>query len=447
MTVPASFLATRYAGFSSQVQHFFNETSRSMDGNVVTIVFELKDPNSSNAYITKQQLEEGLEDYLSDFTLTCEGLTVNAPGTYTVVGDVIGSVYLGGSNKTNAPFVINFNAEQMEDVHDTEGGLLQGTLVVNQQTDPGTTGPTPGVTKEDGKVIVVIDGKEQEYSPTNDKFNVDGLAKPEKEGAEFEGWYFNDKFTEPAKGEIYVKPGTTVWIYAKFVSNFTPDVFEKTDKHFAYIIGYPDGTVRPDGNITRAEAAAIFFRLLKADVREANLTTENSFVDVNAPDWYNTAISTMAKLGIVKGRTETEYKPNEFITRAEFAAICARFDDSSFEAVESFTDIGEHWAKEEINEAAARGWVNGYEDNTFRPNNFITRAEAVSMINKVLGRQPETVDDLIDGMITWPDNADTSEWYYLAIQEATNAHKYIMKNEIHEKWTELLEKTDWTKYE
>jgi len=261
---------------------------------------------------------------------------------------------------------------------------------------------------------------------------------PTKTGHVFAGWHLDKELTEDVE-KIYMTSNVTVY------AAWTPIL--DTNTHDAYLMGYPDGTVRPDGNITRAEAAAIFFRLLKADVREANLTTENSFVDVNAPDWYNTAISTMAKLGIVKGRTETEYKPNEFITRAEFAAICARFDDSSFEAVESFTDIGEHWAKEEINEAAARGWVNGYEDNTFRPNNFITRAEAVSMINKVLGRQPETVDDLIDGMITWPDNADTSEWYYLAIQEATNAHKYIMKNEIHEKWTELLEKTDWTKYE
>ena len=259
-----------------------------------------------------------------------------------------------------------------------------------------------------------------------------------KAGYVFAGWYLDAALTKPVS-EITMTKDVTVY------AAWTPIL--DTDSHEAYVVGYPDGTVRPEANITRAEAAAIFFRLLKADVREANLTTENVFVDVNPSDWFNTAISTMAKLGIVKGRTETEYMPNEFITRAEFAAICARFDDSVFETVEDFSDIGGHWAADEIREAAARGWVNGYEDNTFRPDQFITRAEAVSMINKVLGRQPETVDDLIDGMITWPDNADTSAWYYLAIQEATNTHKFILKNEIHEKWKELMEKTDWSKYQ
>ena len=244
-------------------------------------------------------------------------------------------------------------------------------------------------------------------------------------------------------------------IYAKWVEDNggagsgygTPGGLNGED-HFAYVVGYPDGTVRPNENISRAEVTAIFFRLLKSDeVRDKNFTTENNFNDVNDGEWHNALISTMAKLGIVKGRATDAFVPDAFITRAEFATICARFDDSEFEVVDNFTDVQGHWAEHDIHEAAAHGWIRGYEDGTFKPNQFITRAEAMTMINRVLNRVPETADDLLDGMINWSDNSDESAWYYLAVQEATNSHEYDMKNHIYEKWTALRETTDWTKYE
>ena len=226
----------------------------------------------------------------------------------------------------------------------------------------------------------------------------------------------------------------------------TPDILNGED-HFAYVVGYPDGTVRPNDNITRAEVTSIFFRLLKDEVRDENLTNDNSFSDVNDEDWFNAAVSTMASLGIVKGRTADEFVPNANITRAEFAAICARFDDSQYSVVDNFADVDSHWAKDEIHETAAYGWIKGYEDGTFKPDKAITRAEAMTMINRVLNRVPETADDLLDDMIVWPDNSDVSAWYYLPVQEATNSHNYENKNNIYEKWTAITDVTDWTKYE
>ncbi len=274
---------------------------------------------------------------------------------------------------------------------------------------------------------------------------------PEKDGYVFEGWYEDKELT---KSVDEVKMTKNITVYAKWVEDNggadsgydTPGSLNGED-HFAYVVGYPDGTVRPNDNISRAEATAIFFRLLKPDeVRDKNLTTENNFNDVNDGDWHNASISTMAKLGIVKGRYSDCFVPDAFITRAEFAAICARFDDSEFEVVDNFTDVQGHWAEHDIHEAAAHGWIRGYEDGTFKPDQFITRAEAMTMINRVLNRVPETADDLLADMINWPDNSDKSVWYYLAVQEATNSHDYEMKNHIYEKWTALREVTDWTKY-
>ena len=207
--------------------------------------------------------------------------------------------------------------------------------------------------------------------------------------------------------------------------------------HFAYIVGYPDGTVRPTRDITRAEVATIFYRLLVPEVQAQYETQTNSFSDVKKRDWYNQAISTMAAMGIVGGYPDGSFQPNAPITRAEFAAIAVRFDQIEATDDTPFTDIANHWAWQDIARAASEGWVAGYEDGTFRPDNSITRAETMAIINRVLCRQPETVDDLLDGMIKWPDNADTAEWYYLVVQEATNGHKYEWKDNGFERWTEM----------
>lgn len=295
-------------------------------------------------------------------------------------------------------------------------------------------------------------GNEIDSEEYNSGKVVELIKVPVKEGYAFEGWYLDKALTESVDE---VKMTKDITVYASWVEDngnaghghSTPDLLNGKD-HFAYVVGYTNGTVRPNNNISRAEVTTIFFRLLKPDeVRDKNLTSQNNFNDVNDGDWYNTAISTMAKLGIVKGRTTSKFVPDAFITRAEFATICARFDDSEYEVIDDFTDVDGHWAEAEIHEAAAHGWIRGYENGTFRPDQFITRAEAMTMINRVLNRIPETADDLLDDMITWPDNNDKSAWYYLAVQEATNSHDYDMKNHIYEKWTKLKEVDDWKKYE
>ena len=219
------------------------------------------------------------------------------------------------------------------------------------------------------------------------------------------------------------------------------------DDHYAYIVGYPDSTVRPQNGITRAEVATIFFRLLTDETRNANSTKSNSYSDVAAGAWYNHAVSTLSAMGIVKGDSHGKFNPNAPITRAEFAAIAARFDDKANTTAVDFSDIASHWAKNEISAAANNGWINGYTDGTFRPNNKITRAEAMMLVNRVLKRLPETAKDLHNDMIKWSDNSDTSAWYYLAVQEATNSHYYGIKENKHEKWSKLRETRDWTELE
>ena len=215
--------------------------------------------------------------------------------------------------------------------------------------------------------------------------------------------------------------------------------------HFAYIVGYGNGEVRPQNSITRAEVAAIFFRLLEDDVRDANYTRQNKFTDVSNDAWYCSAVSTLSAMGIISGYPDATFRPNASITRAEFAAIATRFDVNGDKTPASFNDIAGHWAKDEIAVAANNGWVNGYEDGSFRPQNKITRAETMSLVNRVLNRKPETAEDLLENMAKWTDNADTNAWYYLAVQEATNSHYYEYKeNSQYEKWTELRETRDWS---
>ena len=282
--------------------------------------------------------------------------------------------------------------------------------------------------------------KDERYS----KNTVVKLDKvPTREGYTFTGWYADKELTDRITS---IKMTSDKTVYAGWEPTGVPE-WLNGDDHFAYVIGYTDGTVRPLSNISRAEVAAIFFRLLNEDIREENLTSANTFTDVNDGMWCNMSISTIAKLGIVKGRTAERFDPNAPITRAEFAAICARFDTSKRDGDSNFTDISGHWAEAEIERAASLGWIMGYTDGTFRPNNHITRAEAMTMINRVLKRLPEDEDDLLDGMNVWPDNKPDA-WYYLAVQEATNSHDFTRKSDaVHEHWTKMTTDPNWTQYQ
>jgi uncharacterized repeat protein (TIGR02543 family) len=254
-----------------------------------------------------------------------------------------------------------------------------------------------------------------------------------KIGSTFEGWYANASLTMKVTS-VTLTADTTV--YAKWSATAVPPDFE-TD-HVAYVIGYEDGTARPEANITRAEVATIFYRLLKKEMREANRTGANGFGDVDGGAWYNEAVSTLAKMGILKGYEDSTFRPNRTITRAEFAAVAARFESRAYDGPNMFADAEGHWAEELINRAAAKGWILGYEDGTFRPERSITRAEAMALINRVLHRLPEGAEDLLEGMRVFADNMDESKWYYAAVQEAANSHDYELKpNGINERWISL----------
>ena len=245
---------------------------------------------------------------------------------------------------------------------------------------------------------------------------------------------------------------TTSWSKAEkdaeTVRNYrgsTPDLLNGDD-HFAYVVGYQDGCVHPNALITRAETATIFFRLLKDDVRDGNLLTSNTYTDVADDYWANTAISTMTGLGIVQGHRATTFDPSAPITRAQFAAICARFDTGKSSGTQTFTDIKGHWAEKYIERAAELGWIKGFEDGTFRPDTYITRAQAMTMIDRVLNRIPEENSDLLAGMNIWPD-CNPGDWFYLAVQEATNSHAFKHKAGNYETWTGMNKNPDWTRYE
>ncbi len=406
----------------------FSEVSRTPDGNTLTIVYKNRDN------LTVAELCDNKQEYLKDIAFILEDdLSYNAEGQYEVKVEMEGQSIISFASKTQTINYSGANSHIVSASFPAQGG------------GSGVAGLDTAKKNE-------IKFEENGGSPVEDIIVSQGetitLPISEREGYTFVGWYVDEELTVLFDPEVEIV-GTVV-VYAKWTKvgtgHETPGALNGDD-HFAYVVGYPDGTVRPNDNINRAEATAIFFRLLKEEVRNENLTVENDFDDVTAEDWFNTAVSTMANLGIIEGREAGAFVPEDYITRAEFATICARFDDSEFEIADEFTDIAGHWAENEIHKAAAYGWIMGYDDNTFRPDQLITRAEAMTMINRVLNRVPETKDDLYEGMVVWPDNADVDEWYYLPVQEATNSHAYEMKNKVYESWTAIESNTDWTIYQ
>ena len=296
-----------------------------------------------------------------------------------------------------------------------------------------------------------------------------GSTAQPKSGARFDGWYSADgtllstelKFV-PTRVDGTVWQGTTY--YAHFSakrSPSTPSTPAKPDEtkptlapipemlngedHYAYLLGYEDGTVRPNGSISRAEVATVLFRLLKDDVRMQNLTKDNAYSDVSDTAWYAAAVSTLSKMGVISGYPDDTFRPNAPITRAEFAAMIARFDETAKSADTPFTDISGHWAENAIGKAYGNGWVEGSSKTVFCPESNLTRAETATLLNRVLHRLPEKESDLLANQIVWPDNPETF-WGYLAIQEATNSHEYERKADgVHETQTANRENRDWSK--
>ena len=267
--------------------------------------------------------------------------------------------------------------------------------------------------------------------------DVKGYKLRDKDDAVIEGTMTAEGYTYDV---VYVKKssgGSGVQIESPNKPEKDNSLKFNTAEHFAYVNGYPDGTVKPTGDVTRAEVAAILYRVMDADCVKTYETTRCSFSDVVRGDWFNTYVATLENAGvIVDTRTNGKFRPNEAITRAELAAMLAQFADIK-SAANSFNDVSaRHWASDEIAVCAKMGWINGYPDGSFRPDATITRAEMMAMINRALDRTPKSVSDLLSGMKTWSDNANTGAWYYLDVQEATNSHTY-MKSGTHETWKKL----------
>lgn len=297
----------------------------------------------------------------------------------------------------------------------------------------------------------------------------DGSTAQPKSGARFDGWYSADgTFLSKELTFVPTKVDGTVWQGTTYYAHFsakrspsTPSTPAKPDEtkptlapipemlngedHYAYLLGYEDGTVRPNGSISRAEVATVLFRLLKDDVRTQNLTKDNAYSDVSDTAWYAAAVSTLSKMGVISGYPDGTFRPNAPITRAEFAAMIARFDETAKSADTPFTDISGHWAENAIGKAYGNGWVEGSSKTVFCPESNLTRAETATLLNRVLHRLPEKESDLLANQIVWPDNPETF-WGYLAIQEATNSHEYERKADgVHETQTAKRENRDWSK--
>lgn len=278
------------------------------------------------------------------------------------------------------------------------------------------------------------------------------VAKPKDPvngGYIFDGWYTDKTYRTPYNFATPLTQDTT--IYAKWFLIVLPGVTVKkntpklnTADHFAYVQGYPDGTVKPAGNITRAETAAILFRLMDDASRKTYYSTKSGFRDVASGSWYNTYVATLNNAGVITDSSNGYFRPNEAITRAELAAMLAKFSETTG-AANYFNDVSaKYWAANAIAICAKLGWINGYPDGTFRPDKNVTRAELMAMINRATGRAPKSADAFLPGMKTWIDNT-SDKWYYLDVQEATNSHSYTVKGS--ETWTALTSDPNWSLYE
>ena len=454
--IPASFYSnTGMVDFSSTGGNHgdvFEETAaRVADTGKVTITVDVK----GGSTLTLKELDNKLDDLI----ISCSGVTVSEPGTYKVIGKVSGSTTISSGSDVLGDVTYNFvqgdatvtaidgvTPMNMEKDTNASGDEISGTIIVRSPTTGGSLG---GVVEARRTLTVVYgDGiADQKNTYTKGtKVEVNSISVPSRPDYKFVGFYSEPDFKNKVEDEILMNEDVT--IYAKWEEDIVTPPLDSTE-HFAYIIGYPsnDGRklVRPDANITREEVATIFYRLLKDETRKSLFTDENSFSDVAKDRWSNKAVSTMVRGGYIVGYPDGTFKPSDNITRAEFVTIVTRFYNVTSDSVvapSSLTDVGDHWAKTNIDYAVIKGWINGYTDGKFEPDRSITRAEAMKIINSILGRKV-TEEGLVEDAERWDDN-DKSAWYYYDVIEATNPHTYERaENETAEKWTAITTNKVW----
>ncbi len=442
LNVPATFTSgTNMYGFNAGASTIFKETGRSVSAvdastSKLTINITVKDVTDTYDYVVASDMETYLNTYLADIDLTCTGILPAAHGAYTVRGTISGqnTIYDG----TDHVGTIDYVAIQ------TGGGQIEETIIVNTPSTGGTN-VSAGTTQTTNKVTLqFVSEGETHYTVTKANkvsVNVEEIEEPTREGYAFVGWFADEGLSIPVSGELEVTEDTT--IYAKWVNVTVPGGLNGDDR-FAYIIGYPDGDVRPNANITREEIATIYYRLLTKEKRHELYTEENSFTDVDADRWSNEEISTVANGKYIVGDPDGTFRPEDAITRAEFVTIASRFlEDTDKEAYKRFNDIKDHWAEDAILSVANQEWITGYEDGSFRPDEYITRAEAMTIFNRILAHYVNE-DSLIDGVKHWPDNKEGA-WYYYEVLSATNSRTFTFQADGYsEKWTEIVPNPDWS---
>ena len=368
-------------------------------------------------------------NFKETFKVTVEPKSDNAKNTmtpdyYTGKAEVIASKSLKDVPFLFKPEVMANAVVPYGELRFTEAGIYTYTV----QEVPGKTSRMSYDTTEYTLTIKVVLNK------NTNKYEV-------------ESWQF------PAGNREYTTALNIVNTYRTYHPSAPSKPTLNTGDHYAYVMGYPDGTVRPNGSITRAEVSAILFRLLSDKTRDEYFTTESSFTDVKAGAWYNNSIATLEKAGVIVDTAKGgAFRPNEAITRAELAAMLAQFSDAKPVKGVKFSDVSaEHWAYEAIAIAAKMGWIEGYPDGTFRPDATITRAEMMTLVNRALERVPSDEDHLLSKrvMLTFPD-CKSGDWFYIAVQEATNSHTYeraATEKNGDEQWTALRANRDWTQLE
>ncbi|MBR5586698.1 MAG: S-layer homology domain-containing protein [Clostridia bacterium] len=431
-------------GFNNSASLIFTEASRTVDSvvtgkNELTITLNVAGTAPERpGYVLARDMTANLETYLPDITLTCEDVEYLEKGEFKVVGSITGTTLIH-DQAGNLVVTINYNGKQGTEQSGIVGDEISETIRVvstgGANAGPGTVTPP----KKDVTVSIDtngVEGVEDIVISKNEKnpaINIEELEESigdKREGFVLEGFYKEPTYATKLEGEVPVKENTT--IYARWI-NVTPPAALNSDDHILYIKGYPDGTVRPEDNISREEIATIFYRLLREDIRAKIETDKHSFDDVEEDRWSVSEIATMAKGGYLKGYTDGSFRPGAYITRAELATIASRFLDSIIKGNRTFGDIDGHWAEENIKSIANNEWIIGYDDGNFRPDDYITRAEAITIINRIIVRYVNE-DGLHEDFRKWPDNPE-HEWYYYAVIESSNEHDFVRdENGYHEDW-------------
>ncbi|MBQ9133886.1 MAG: S-layer homology domain-containing protein [Clostridia bacterium] len=406
-------------GFNDEARDLFVETDRTFNGKTLTIKLAIRED------VTMGELMENREAYFSQMSLTMEGIDISQVSeTCRLQGRLKGSVVFQAGIEENDKHTVRLETDTLE------------AKLIKEERSYDDVEEEPIV--QDKKITFNIDGDTELIEPMYAFGTIDAgeLPIPTKIGAEFDGWYTDTKMTKKVEDTLRVSKNMT--LYGHWIDT-TP---LETDAHYAYIFGYPNGTICPDNNITREEVSMIFYRLLKDDVRTELLTQTNGFSDVAEDRWSNQAISTMVRGEFIRGRSKTEFNPEAFITRAELVTMATRFVALTDVSEVQFTDLTGHWAEEYVQKATAAGWISGYPDGTFKPDAYVTRAEAMALINRMLSRSVDEAGIHADAKI-WSD-ITPGDWRYSVVIEATNSHTYTRsqdgKTEI---WSAIIENKTW----